>query len=208
MTTCELEPDASLARAMAAPALISAFSMFVIEFPVPSASKVLLVSAWVFEAVVIATPPTVPDVAATAVAVMVPAAKSPDPSRWTIANAVLTEVAVVALFATFPDVEMVLSFESTMLADAEMSALTMDVARLSLEYAMAAEALTSAFTMADEVKFPLASTWAMPSPSPDTRRDVTVTEVNVGSLPTKSARATHPVPLNCRMTPPLFSLMT
>ena len=46
-------------------------------------------------------------------AVTVPAAKFPDPSRATIAPVVFALVAVVALLRTFPAVEIVASFVST-----------------------------------------------------------------------------------------------
>ena len=64
---------------------------------------------------------------------IVPALKLPDASRATIADAVFASVAVVAELLTFDAVEIVASFVSTMAADALMSALTMLVARLSLE---------------------------------------------------------------------------
>ncbi len=57
-------------------------------------------------------------------AVTVPAAKLPEPSRATIALAVFTAVAVVALLLTFPPVEMAASFVSAIAADALMSAST------------------------------------------------------------------------------------
>ncbi len=57
-------------------------------------------------------------------AVMVPAAKLPLASRATIAEAVFASVAVVAELLTFPEVEMVANFVSTIAADALMSAFT------------------------------------------------------------------------------------
>jgi hypothetical protein len=80
-------------------------------------------------------------------AVMVPAAKLPEPSRATIALFVFTAVAVVAELLTFPAVAIVASFVSTMPALALMSAFTTLPVRASFEYAIAADALTSAFTM-------------------------------------------------------------
>jgi len=65
-------------------------------------------------------------------AVIVPALKSPDPSRATIADAVFALSAVVAELLTFDAVEIVASLVSAMAALALMSALTMLVARLSL----------------------------------------------------------------------------
>ena len=57
-------------------------------------------------------------------AVTVPAAKSPEASRATIAEAVFASVAVVAELETLPTVEIVASFVSTIAAEALMSALT------------------------------------------------------------------------------------
>ena len=64
-------------------------------------------------------------------AVIVPAEKLPEVSRDTIVFAVFALVAVVAEFATLPEVLMVASFESVIPALAIMSALvTSDVDRL------------------------------------------------------------------------------
>jgi hypothetical protein len=63
-------------------------------------------------------------------AVIVPALKSPDASRATIALAVFADVAVVAELLTFKAVEIVASFVSTIAADALMSALTITPAAI------------------------------------------------------------------------------
>src|SRR3990167_4391061 len=78
-------------------------------------------------------------------AVIVPAVKLPDASLATIVLAVFAFVAVVAEFDTFPAVEIVANFEST----------------------IAAEESTSAFTIKDELRFPdesLCTTPAEPNP--------------------------------------------
>ena len=65
-------------------------------------------------------------------AVIVPALKLPLASRDTIAETVLSFVAVVALLDTLPDVLIVASLVSTIAADVEISAFTILVARFNL----------------------------------------------------------------------------
>lgn len=73
------------------------------------------------------------------VAVIVPAVKSPLVPRITIVFAEVPElVAVVAELETFPAVEIVASFVSTIAAVSEISEFLIDVPRLSLEYSIAA----------------------------------------------------------------------
>ena len=68
---------------------------------------------------------TFSDAAPVRLAVIVPAVKLPEPSRATIALAVLALAAVVALLLTLPAVEMIASLVSTIAALALMSSLTM-----------------------------------------------------------------------------------
>ena len=109
-------------------------------------------------------PLTLPVTLPVSAAEIVPALKLPDASRATIADAVFALVAVVAELLTLDAVEIVASFVSTIAADALMSALTMLVAKLSFEYAIAALAFTSASTI---TPLPIAVT-KLPVPLPVT----------------------------------------
>ena len=66
-------------------------------------------------------------------AVIFPAAKLPDASLATMAKAVLVEAAVVAELETFPAVDIVASFVSTIAAAEPISAFTIELERFNLE---------------------------------------------------------------------------
>ena len=86
-------------------------------------------------------------------AVMVPAVKSPFTSLATIADAVFALVAVVAELLTFPAVDMVASFVSTIAAEALMSALTIVPSRILALVTASALILTAVIALSEMTGF-------------------------------------------------------
>jgi hypothetical protein len=99
-------------------ALPSKFTPVAVTAPVREMARGVAVLVAVSE-----FPTTAPVWVPAVLAVIVPATKFPEASRATMALAVFRFVAVVALLATLPAVEIVANFVSTMAAAASMSAL-------------------------------------------------------------------------------------